>query len=652
MRFPHIVVGVVLCVGLGVTSVLPAVTAQEPPPTFRGGVQLIEIDAVVTDRDGHPVRDLTSDDFEIVEKGRTQQIRTFTLIDLPFTRSSRQTPSLAPESDVVGNTVSEGRTYVLFLDTGTNDLRARHVAERWLDEVVQPYDRVAVVHSQGTFSDGQPFTTSRRLILNSINRMIWGAGGGADVRPIGTQHLDALRTIEQISERLGTITGRRKTIIWLSTRINLHPQSRMRPGQGVLEDPLTAVGDALLSAWQAAARAAVNNNVAIYPVDPAGLTTDLGLAELVRQASFREVAEETGGLAVGVNTNSFSDGFATIVQDASTYYLLGYTPEPEQTDGDFHPVQVRVKRQGVTVRARRGYYALDPKARPPKPLPAPPEGVSLSARDALRKPVATPGLGIDVTATSFRGNGKDASVVITAHVRGQTLEFDAGRRLAVSYQIFDLEGKVAAGFYKVFGFNLGSGSKSRAIGTGLQFVERVSLKPGRYELRLVAEQPGGPLGSVVASIEAGKFEEELELSGVALASRRAPEVLLVGDRPLKSVLPADPTALRSFRATDGLSAYAEVYTELKDDVQEARLAFVRVATLGGAITTLEGVPVARGQGQRVSAAPAGKMLREGFRTDFDLSRLAPGRYVLALEATSGRDRKRTATKQIPIDIIE
>lgn len=214
------------------------------------------------------------------------------------------------------------------------------------------------------------------------------------------------------------------------------------------------------------------------------------------------------------------------------------------------------------------------------------------------------------------------------------------------------KGRSPQGFYKVFGFNLGNDSKARATGTGLQFVERVSLKPGRYELRLVAEQPGGPLGSVVAPIEAGKFEEDLELSGVALASPRAPEVLLVGDRPLKRVLPADPTALRSFRATDGLSAYTEVYTELKGDVEEARLAFVRVATLGGALTTLEGIPVARGQSQRVSSAAEGKMLREGFRTDFDLSRLAPGRYVLALEATSGRDRKRTATRQIPIDIIE
>ena len=649
MASRHFAIAVLLAAAFLTGKVSYVGLAQDQAPTFRAGVQLIEVDVVVTDKDGNPVRDLTQDDFEIVENGRPQPIRTFTLIDLPLERAAEPGAASAPEPDVVGNSVPEGRTYVLVLDADSGNLRARHVAERWLNEVVQLNDRVAVVNARGTFSDAQPFTSSRRLILDAINRLIWGAGAGSDRLPPHVRQINALRAVKEIAERLAAIGGRRKAIVWICEDLSLHPQAGLKPGQ--LNNPFANAADLILDAWRDAARAAVNNNVTIHPVDPAGLTNDLGMGELVRQASMREVAEETGGRVL-VNSNNFSDVFAAIVRDASTYYLLGYTPEPEQTDGQFHAIDVRIKRKGLTVRARRGYYAPDPKALPPKPLPVPPEGVSLAARDALRKPVATPGLGIDVTTTSFRGNGKDSSVVITAHVRGNTLEFEAGRRLAVSYQVFDLEGKVATGFYKVFGFSLGSETKSRATGTGLQFVERVSLKPGRYELRLVAEQPGGPIGSVVAPIEAGRFEDELELSGVALASRRAPEVLLVGDRPLKSALSVDPTALRSFRASDGVSAYAEVYTELDNNVSDAYLAAIRVATVGGAITTPEGVPLVRGQSQRVAAAPAGKMLREGFRTDFDLSRLTPGRYVVMIEGASGRDRKRTVTRQIPIDIVE
>lgn len=257
-----------------------------------------------------------------------------------------------------------------------------------------------------------------------------------------------------------------------------------------------------------------------------------------------------------------------------------------------------------------------------------------------------------MTTTAFKGKGKDASVVITAHVRGKTLEYDAGRRLAVSYQVFDVEGRVVTGFYKVFGFNLGNESKARAAGTGLQFVERISLKPGRYELRLVAEQPSqcGPMGSVVAPIDAGKFEDELELSGVALASRRANEVLLAGDRSLRNVLPDDATALRTFRAADGLSAYAEIYTRLDDIKPGLRYDFINVAALTTAITNSSGAVIVRGKAQKVAGEAAEKSLREGFRTDFDISKLTPGQYVLTLEARAGRDQKRTATRQIPFAV--
>jgi VWFA-related protein len=648
---------IVAGVTASVLALRVSVGAQQDTPTFRSGVQLIDVDVVVTGRDGKAVRDLTKDDFEIVEESRTQQIQTFSLIDLPYESvealAKRQAGDV--ESDTVTNTAPEGRTYVLLLDAGSANLLARHRAEQWLDEVVQPGDRVAVVHPQGTFSDAQAFTSSRRLLLNAINRMVWGTVGAGDVRPIVRRYLDTFEAIQHLAERLGGIAGRRKAIVWFNQDINLHPHSGLRAGETrppreIAE--LTNAMSAILDAWRDAARAAVNNNVAIYPVDPRGLRADLGMDSLVFQASMREIAEETGGVTVGVNSNSFSEGFATIVQDASVYYLLGYSPQLERTDGKFHPIEVRVKRPGVTVRARRGYYAPSLDAPPPKPLPPPPEGVSVAARDALRRPVATRGLGIDVTTASFRGSRKDNAVVITAHVRGETLALDAGRQLAVSYQVFDVEGKVATGFYKVFDFNLRPENRERAAGRGLQFVERITLKPGRYELRLVAEQPGGPLGSVVTHIDAAEFDDELAMSGVTLTSRRANEVLLVGDRALRSALAADPTARRTFRAADGLSAYAEVYTELDDDSAATRISALRVATLEATIAPIGGGVARQAKGQRVSAEAVGKIAREGFRTDFDLTRLQPGGYVLTLEGRSPKDRKRIVSRQIPFDIVE
>lgn len=642
--FPGVLIAIVAAATLVAQTPQPAQPVQAPP-TFRADVQMIDVDVVVTDKDGKPVKDLTRDDFEIVDHDKVQDVRTFTLIDLPIESLSALAARRAEvEPDVVTNTQPEGRTYVLLVDTAETDLRARHLTERWLDEVVQPSDRVAIVYAQGSTTNSQTFTSSRRLLLNGINRMIRGGSNARANVDEATRQLDTLQAIQDISERLGTIPGRRKAIVWI-TRYppSLQPQT---------DSLFSRRGADILLAWEQAARAAVNNNVAVYPVDVSGLTTELGIRSLIHTDSIREVAEETGGVPVGANTNDFSRGFATIVQDASSYYLLGYSPEPARDDGKFHSISVRVKRPDVTVRARRGYYAERANAAlaPSTPLPASPQGVSVQAREALRLPVPVRGLGIDVTTMPFKGGrAKDSSVVIAAHVRGQTLDFNAGRQLAVSYQIFDVDGKAVAGAFKVFELNLGSDSKAQAIDTGLQFVDRVALKPGRYELRLVAEQPGGPLGSVLTIIEAPDFHESLALSGVALASRRANEVALVRDPAVRDGLPAEPTALRRFRAAEGLSAYAEVYSELDEARSPSQLNAVSVAAMTGRITTPAGDVVASGKPQRVTSAPAGKSLRESFRTDFDLARVTPGSYVLTLEARVPGER-RTVTRQIPFTI--
>ena len=76
-----------------------------------------------------------------------------------------------------------------------------------------------------------------------------------------------------------------------------------------------------------------------------------------RVASLRTLAEATDGLAV-VNTNDLAGGARRIVNDLSTYYLLGYQSTNTKLDGRWRVITVRVKTPGVQVRARKGYRAL------------------------------------------------------------------------------------------------------------------------------------------------------------------------------------------------------------------------------------------------------------------------------------------------------
>src|SRR5688572_6797719 len=88
-------------------------------PTFKVQVDYVDVDVLVTDKDGRFVRDLTRDDFEVSEDGRRQQIANFSVVDIPVERADRPLYSLETtlEPDVQSNeTPFEGRLYVMILD--------------------------------------------------------------------------------------------------------------------------------------------------------------------------------------------------------------------------------------------------------------------------------------------------------------------------------------------------------------------------------------------------------------------------------------------------------------------------------------------------------------------------------------------------------
>ena len=72
--------------------------------------------------------------------------------------------------------------------------------------------------------------------------------------------------------------------------------------------------------------------------------------------TLRELADNTDGRAI-VNRNDLAAGMKQIIRDSSAYYLVGYNSTQAPTDGKFHEIKVRVKRPGVQVRARKGYWA-------------------------------------------------------------------------------------------------------------------------------------------------------------------------------------------------------------------------------------------------------------------------------------------------------
>src|SRR2546421_13090385 len=110
---------------LAVLSGTALTAGQNPPPgppppqqpTFKVRVDYVEVDVVVTDRQGNLVRDLKKEDFQVLEDGKTQAINTFTQVDIPVERADRPLFAESPiEPDVKTNEKPfDGRVYVMVI---------------------------------------------------------------------------------------------------------------------------------------------------------------------------------------------------------------------------------------------------------------------------------------------------------------------------------------------------------------------------------------------------------------------------------------------------------------------------------------------------------------------------------------------------------
>jgi VWFA-related protein len=602
----------VVAAALAVQTLAPAAQDQL---FFRSGTESIEVDVRVTDRDGRPVRDLTKHDFTLLDDGVQQEITSWSFEDL-----GAEPPVCAADRDIATN-ARMGRLWVIFLGPGGPE--GRRLALRFVRDGLGPSDQAAVVSLIHPIRSSVGFTCNKQVLIDAIER---NGERSIDPRSPDKSQQTVYGYLEPIFNRLGRAGGLRKTVLWLDP-----PAWRSEPGR-----PRVA------NEWRAMLRAATRNNVAIYAVGSTAAGIDfLGLAGTQDQHdALRALAEETGGEAI-VNASNFLDSYQRLVKSANGYYLLGYSPTPRHQDDAFHTLSIRVRRPGVTVRARPGYYAgtAVPAVAVPEPrlrvgssrnLTASVDLLSAAAREAIRAPMLITGLTVDVFAAPFRGAGNIGNVWIGAQLRGQDFALGSGELIEVAYQATASAG--SPGVFHVFKLDLSDGSRASVRATGMRFVDWLSLPKGRHQVRFVAHQPNGKTGMVVVDVEVPDFAgDAVSLSGMILASRRLAEqqTIRADDRWLK-FLGSHPTAVRTFERSDVLTAYVEVYTKEHGRFPEIK-ATVERAGESDRRRTLETKPIA------IEADGL------GFTTRLALGDLSPGDYVLTFSAEA---ESRIVTRRI------
>ena len=388
----------------------------QQPPVFRAGVNFVRVDAYPT-ANGKPVLDLKQEDFEVSEDGVPQKVESFehVVIQAPTVLDRTRAPepnTVAQSREMVAE--SKARLFVLFLDTyhisTEGAMNSRAALTRFLNSALGPDDLIAVTTPELPVGS---VTFARRT--ETIEAMLerfwrWGRRGAVtDFDPIEEQYMRCypggpgdtggmsavaremirrrrermtLESLQGLVVHLGGLREERKAVLAVSEGWILYGRDSQLPmptmaGLSRLDPEMSRCESdrAVLSQedhgldFRQMLNDANRANVSFYPMDPRGLVVfDTPATEPMisltadaaslrnRLDSLRTMAENTDGFAI-VNSNDLDRGLRRVVDDLSSYYLLGYYSTNTKADGGYRTIRVRVKRSGVDVRHRRGYRA-------------------------------------------------------------------------------------------------------------------------------------------------------------------------------------------------------------------------------------------------------------------------------------------------------
>ena len=316
-----------------------------------------------------------------------------------------------------------------------------------------------------------------------------------------------LRAIEFIADHLARLPGR-KNLIWVSGGFPLT----------IGFDDLSAINSpgrerrTFNQELDRTVRAVNNANMAIYPVDARGLMSDPTFSAATRavdvrpnarpnlrppvgvenQETMRELASRTGGRAY-YNTNDLKSAIREAVQDARVTYTLGFYPADEKFDSKFHEIKLSVRRPGVSLRYRKGYFDLPERPQDDKTRKA-------ELRDAVWSPLDASALGLIVEAVPTGGPPSALNVALKIERSGISLEQQGERwvgRLDFLLVQKDDRGREYNGLNDTLELRLLQANYDKLGREGLVYRKLVARAPQARTLRVVVrDAASGSIGSV------------------------------------------------------------------------------------------------------------------------------------------------------------
>jgi VWFA-related protein len=383
-------------------------------PIIKVGLDLVQIDAVITDERGRPVTDLKPGDFKLTVDGKPVAITNSAF----FAATSKV--GTEPDGAGVESDPSRGgpRSMIFLVDDLNMSFRSAYLAKRALTAFAKDWDTKEALLAIRSVSDESPdvrlsrkperidesirkvrynirsnkgassapsfaIAASRASAADMAFGLVRPADGGA--ADFSNPALVRANFEQRVYSLLSTVNALRsvpgrKAVVFISEGFDLQNNDH-RLGMLGVDSPFDSlfgddsVGNALRSIVEVANRA----SVVVYTLDPSGLLAEgpgadiasmpsdaarssAALARFSAQGTLRELADGTGGLSV-YNRNDLKGGLTDVVADQRAYYLIGFEPPAEAFDrkkskAQFHKIRLKVERPGLRVRTREGFYGV------------------------------------------------------------------------------------------------------------------------------------------------------------------------------------------------------------------------------------------------------------------------------------------------------
>ncbi len=533
--------------------------AQDANPTFRGGVQLVDLAVSVRDANGKLAKGLTAADFQLFENGKQRRIDLFTAPVNPDSshEASQSLPqgvySNAPEL----NRDSRGIVMVL-IDSLNTCIPDQMQAKRQIADFLRnlpPNQRLALYSVGMQFQVLHDFTSDPELLIARLNRTTLGT---ADVTPTeasdstGAMLLDgrhdtfrqaplaeqqirawfdqhralaniaqhdtrvrnSISAIEGIAQSVAAFPGK-KTLLWLSGGFQeVLGQADLTPTRGGRLQPTNRTDEIFNSAeaFQKALDAANRAGLTIYTIDSRGVAPqgDISPAvcdgihagvKLANQQVLREAASATGGRAY-VNSNDLTGALAQAFEDIDGTYTLSFYVEDSDTTGGrrrsqpaANKLEVRMLRDGLRASHRRSYSTMAGATQRAGDDPA---------RRALNSPVDSTGLVF--LAALLPPQPNNAQRLLQVVVPASQLQFEqsnSGFRTVVRMLLAPraADGKALPAQSHTLRATLTPQQMDQARQTGLVLRQELSLPSNAAGLRVVLAEPAfGLVGSLTIPV--------------------------------------------------------------------------------------------------------------------------------------------------------